>query len=476
MKSIYCFFLLFLPLFSENVSAQALPHNRLIVLSDIEAEVDDTESFIRLLLYANEIDIKGLIATTSVWKKTSVAPQAIHKLIRAYGKVQPNLLQHDARFPGANALAKLVKSGLPKYGMEGVGKGKDSEGSAWIIKVLEENDDRPLWISVWGGANTLAQALYSIRETKPPAEVKRLIAKLRVYTISDQDDSGIWLRNNFPDLFFIVSPGDDYGSTTWVAITSFVKGIDNDEISNSWLAKNIQQAHGPLGAAYPDVAYGMEGDTPSWLSLIPNGLNVPEHPEWGGWGGRYELYQPDFSTLKKGNSGVPFEPETRAIWTNTNDSYSPIVQKEYGRAVGRDTATINDNKVTLWRWRKDFQNDFAARMNWCIQSYKNANHPPIVVLNHPEQFTVKSGQLFGLDAGASTDPDGDNLSFLWLNYPEAGSYKKPVPIGAENIQGIYITAPEVQQKETIHFIVKVTDKGIPALTRYKRIIVTILPN
>jgi hypothetical protein len=472
---------IFLPVFfllifiSKPISAQEFQKHRLIVLSDIEAEADDTESFIRLLLYSNEIDIKGLIATTSVWKKKSVAPEAIRKLIRAYSKVQPNLLKNQTGFPSEDKLLMLVKQGLPKYGMEGVGKGKDSQGSEWIIKVLEEKDERPLWVCVWGGANTLAQALYKIKETKSPAEANRLIAKLRVYTISDQDDSGIWIRNNFPDLFYIVSPGDDYGSATWTGINSFIKGINNDEISNAWLAKNIQQGHGPLGAEYPDVAYGMEGDTPSWLSLIPNGLNEPEHPDWGGWGGRYELYKPDFSKEKKGGSGVPFEPETRAIWTNAIDSYSPFITKEYGRAVEKDTTTFTGNKVTLWRWRNDFQNDFAARMDWCTKTYKEANHPPVIVLSQPDHLTVKSGEGFGLDAIGSTDPDGDSISFLWFNYPEAGTYKKEVPASAENIHGIYIVAPEVQKEETIQFILKVTDKGTPALSSYRRIIVRILP-
>ena len=475
MKKSFSLTIFLLLLFSHLAHAHEYHKQRLVVLSDIEAEVDDTESFIRLLLYSDEIDLKGLIATTSIWKKTSVAPEAIKKLIAAYGEVQPNLLKHEAGFPTAQALLMLVKQGLAKYGMEGVGKGKDSEGSDWIIKVLEENDDRPLWVSVWGGANTLAQALYKIKETKSPAEAKRLIAKLRVYTISDQDDTGIWIRNNFPDLFYIVSPGDDYGSATWVAINSVVKGINNDEISNSWLEKNIQQGHGPLGALYPDVAYGMEGDTPSWLALIPNGLNDPEHPEWGGWGGRYELYKPDFSKEKKGGSGVPFEPETRAIWTNAIDSYSPFISKDYGRTVGKDTTSFADNKVTLWRWRNDFQNDFAARMGWCTKTYKEANHPPLAVLNHPDHITVKSGEGFGLDAIASTDPDGDNLSYLWFTYPEAGTYKKPITTSAENAHGVYIVAPEVQKKEIIHVIVKVTDKGTPALSSYKRIIVTVLP-
>jgi hypothetical protein len=456
--------------------AESNKKHRMIVLTDIEADPDDTQSMVRLLLYSNQIDIKGLIATTSCWHKTRVDPESIKKVIRAYGKVQPNLNKHEAGFPDAEALLMKVKQGLPKYGMQGVGDGKDSEGSDWIIKVLEEDDERPLWISVWGGVNTLAQALDKIRKTKTETEAKKLIAKLRVYTISDQDDSGIWIRNNFPDLFYIVSPGDDYGSATWSAINTYVDGINNEEISNSWLIENIQQGHGPLGAAYPDVAYGMEGDTPSWLSLIPNGLNEAEHPEWGGWGGRYELYKPDFAKLKKGESGVPFEPETRKIWTNAIDRYTPYINNEYGRTVRKDTVSFIDNKVTLWRWRDDFQNDFAARMDWCTKSYQEANHPPVPVLEHSEQITVKSGEGFGLNAFESYDPDGDNLSFLWFHYPEAGSYKKLIKVdGAENAHGAWVRAPEVEKTETAHFILKVTDKGNPPLSRYKRIIVTIVP-
>lgn len=450
--------------------------HRMIVLSDIEAEVDDTESFVRLMLYSNQIDLKGLIATTSVWKRTSVAPEAIRKVIHAYGKVQPNLLKHEAGFPTEESLLALVKQGLPKYGMLGVGEGKDSEGSELIIKVLEEKDERPLWVSVWGGVNTLAQALYKIEKTKTKAKAKELIAKLRVYTISDQDDSGIWIRNKFPELFYIVSPGDDYGSATWIAITSFIKGISNEKISNNWIAQNIQQGHGPLGVEYPEVAWGMEGDTPSWLSLIPNGLSSPEHPEWGGWGGRYEFYKPDFTKLKKGNSGAPFEPETRAIWTNATDTYIPYLPNNYGRAVKADSLSFTDYKVTLWRWRDDFQNDFATRMDWCTNPYQEANHPPVPVLSQPEEITVKSGEDLGLDAIGSTDPDGDHLSYFWFNYPEAGTYKKRIEITPENAHSMYIKAPKVDKPETVHIILKVTDKGTPSLSRYKRIIVNVIPN
>ncbi|MEA1787071.1 DUF1593 domain-containing protein [Arenibacter sp. GZD96] len=469
----YLFFLIaFLSLTFSQCLAQK---NRLLVLTDIEADPDDAQSLIRLLLYSNQIEIEGLIATTSVHQKSRVAPETIISILQAYGQVQPNLLKHEQDFPPKEQLLSLVKTGLPLYGMEGVGKGRDSEGSDWIIKVLEDKDERPLYVSVWGGPNTLAQALWKLRETKGKKEADRLIDKLRVYTISDQDDSASWIRKEFPNLFYIVSPGG-YFSSTWIAINRAIKGIDNSTSSNSWLATNIQQGHGSLGAMYPDVAYGMEGDTPAFLSVIPNGLNNPEKPNWGAWGGRYELYRPD-SIARGMTGGVPIGKETRPIWTNTDDTYSPVVSNEFGRTVKKDTLTFTDNQVTLWRWRDDFQNDFAARMDWCTQSYEEANHPPIPVLGHTEEITVKSGEVFGLDASGTTDPDGDSLSYLWFQYPEAGTYKKVIPHGlSENLYFIHtINAPEVSQPETAHFILKVTDKGLPTLSRYKRVIVTILP-
>jgi len=476
MKTIFTLIALSSVFISASVYAQAELKNRVIILSDIEADPDDTQSFVRLLLYANEIDIQGMVATTSCWHQTSVEPQSIKKVVQAYGKVHANLIKHEAGYPSEADLLKLVKEGPPVYGMLGVGEGKYSEGSDWILQELEKEDERPLWISVWGGVNTLAQTLHKIQDTKSKKEAKRLISKLRVYTISDQDDSGLWIRNNFPDLFYIVSPGDDYGSATWTGINNVVRGINNETISNSWLARHIQQGHGPLGAEYPDVAWGVEGDTPSFLSLIPNGLNEPEHPDWGGWGGRYELYKPDFSKLKEGGSVVRIAPETREIWTNADDSYTPHNPSEYGRAVRKDTASFTGCKVSLWRWRDDFQNDFAARMDWCLQSFEEANHPPVPVLAGPDHITVKSEEGFGLDASASFDPDGDNLSFLWFNYPEAGSYKTPIHIGgAENVHGLYMNAPRVEKEETVHVILKVSDKGTPALSRYKRIIVRVLP-
>ncbi len=449
---------------------------RVIVLTDMGADPDDEQSLVRLLLYANQLDIEGLVATTSCWQQNTIRPDFIHTILNAYEKVQPNLLQHEPGYPTADALRARLKHGIPAYGMNGVGEDKDSEGSDWIIQQLEKNDDRPLWISIWGGANTLAQALHKIERTKSPEEVKRLVAKLRVYTISDQDDSGAWMRRTFPDLFYIVTPGDDYGQATWIAINSVHDGIDNTTVSNPWLAQHIQQGHGPLGAAYPDVAWGMEGDTPAYLGLIPNGLNVPDRPDWGGWGGRYELSIPPFESIGEGVSIVEREPVSRPIWTNASDTFRPYQPGPHGRAVRKADRTFTGNAVTLWRWRDDFQHDFAARMDWCVRPYAEANHPPVPHLNHPERLTVKSGQGVTLDAYGSRDPDGDSISYLWFHYPEAGTHDELVTTGgAENVDRYSFTAPTVAEEVTLHFILRVTDKGTPTLSRYQRIIITVTP-
>lgn len=443
-----------------------------VVLTDIEADPDDVQSLIRFLLYSNQFNVEGLVATTSIHQKTRVAPESIADILEAYKLVHANLSRHEPGFPTYEDLISKVKAGPAVYGMAAVGKGKDSPGSDLIVKVLERADNDPVWFPVWGGPNTLAQALWKIREEKKPAEATRIFRKVRVYTISDQDDSGPWIRKNFPDVFYVVSPGYNYSNATWTGIAFQMPGSNAEVTSNKWLADNIQQGHGPLGALYPDVAYGMEGDTPSFMNLIDNGLNDPEHPNFGGWGGRYEYQIPEFVDSNTGRfrreNWPKDEPETRPIWTNATDSVlSPLDKKVYSGI-----------RETIWRWREEYQNDFAARINWTIKDVNECNHPPVVKLEHADKMTVKAGEPFFLSAKGTKDPDGDSMSYFWFVYKEAGSYKGPFsfrPYSPNLYRLPVVTAPAVTKPETIHFILKVTDKGTPALTRYKRVIVTVIP-
>ncbi len=170
-----------------------------------------------------------------------VAQQSITEILDIYKTIQPNLLKHEPGYPGANELVSKTVSGLAVYGMEGVGKGKDSPGSDLILKVLQRSDNDPVWFTVWGGPNTLAQALWRIKQDKSQSEAARIFRKVRIYTISDQDDTGPWIRKTFPDIFYIVTPGYSYSYGTWLGIAFPVPGSDAEITSNDWLAKNIQQ-------------------------------------------------------------------------------------------------------------------------------------------------------------------------------------------------------------------------------------------
>ncbi len=265
---------------------------RVFVLTDIENEPDDAMSLVRFLTYANHFEIEGLAATTSIHQQNRIAPERIRRIVQAFGKVRDNLERHEKGYPAADDLMGRVTEGIPVYGMNGVGEGMDSPASELLIEAADKDDPRPMWVTAWGGPNVLAQALWKVRKTRSGEELQKFVSKLRVYTISDQDDSGPWLREQFPDLFYIASPGfhagGAYHHATWSGISgdyfhARFSGADFTLVTNEWLEKNVRRK-GPLGAEYPHWEYLMEGDTPSFLNLIDNGLSLPERPDWGGWG------------------------------------------------------------------------------------------------------------------------------------------------------------------------------------------------
>lgn len=456
-------------------SAAASERCRVLVLTDIENEPDDAMSMVRLLVYSNQFDLEGLVATTSIHQQKKVAPGRIHEIVEAYGKVRDNLEKHESGFPTLEFVHSLISEGLPEYGMNAVGEGKDSPASELLIKSVDKNDPRPLWVTVWGGPNVLAQALWKVKKTRSKDELNRFVSKLRVYTISDQDDSGPWIRKEFPDLFYIVSPGFSSGGAYHVATWSGISGdnfhgrfagADFTTVTNEWLDKNVRKK-GALGAEYPRWEYLMEGDTPSFLNLIRNGLSDPEHPDWGGWGGRYELYTPRMQKWY-------LFPESRPIWSDAIDE-----------VFGSDGKWHSGNHETIWRWREAFQNDFASRMDWTILPVDKANHPPVVKIDHELQLVAKPGERINLSAKKSNDPDGDALSFKWFFYNEAGTFPvssatsgQPIEIKNFDQSQAWFEVPVSRVMPPgigkIHIILAVTDHGSPRLTRYQRVIITVV--
>ncbi len=458
---------------------------RLFVLTDIGNEPDDQMSFVRLLLYANELDIEGLVATTSTWQKEYGQPELLSWVLEAYGEVQPNLAKHSASYPTVEALRSRVSSGPDGYGLESLRKKDLSPGGAALFQAAQSGDARPLWITVWGGASVLAEMLMHARSTLPAAQLDALVAKLRVYSISDQDDAGPWIRREFPRLFYIVKPsspnGEEYGSATWTGISGDVyyrncAGADGSTVTNQWLETHVRKK-GPLGKHYPHFEFIMEGDTPSFLGLVNNGLASFRSPSWGGWGGRYVYRQP--------------YGEIHAIWTQGGDAFARVTSQD--AVFGIDGKLYLSDQATIWRWRTAFQHDFSARMDWTIKDFADANHAPTVMVNGlggtaPLRVPAEVGKPVILDATGSADPDGNRLSYRWFHYAEAGFVPgqalAKVTLGGVNTPRAEVTVTEACRPAWLpskdpcpdsraHIILEVTDSGTPSLTSYRRVILEV---
>lgn len=199
---------------------------RVLALTDIANEPDDQMSLVRLLVYSNEYDVEGLVATTSTWMRERVRPDVIYDVLDGYEQVQRNLARHHAELPHRGGVAGTgdERSDRVWDGRRGTRRGDPGRGADRTR--CRPTGPAPVWISVWGGANTLAQALLHVRSKPTPAQLEEFIAKLRVYSISDQDDAGPWIRREFPALHSIVMPstpdGDQYAyatvpATAWIS-------------------------------------------------------------------------------------------------------------------------------------------------------------------------------------------------------------------------------------------------------------------
>ncbi|OQB14020.1 MAG: REJ domain protein [Firmicutes bacterium ADurb.Bin193] len=435
-----------IPVLSASADPEA-SKPRLLVTSDIGGDPDDRQSMVRLMCYSNEFDIEGYVCTALAKDKgegLGPHPKYANEIITEYGKVRDNLLLHKSGYPTEAYLKSIVKTGATARDLFG-NANQDTEGSNWIITCADKDDPRPLNIAVWGGATELAQALWKVKNTRSAAEFEKFVSKLRVYSINKQDTGVDWLINNVPNLFMVVSYMP-VGSTTEQAFRGMYDGGDTTIANKEWIDTNVINNHGALGTKYPYATNARkfkEGDTPSMFYFLSDviGLSNADHPNWGGWGGRYAKLS--------GN-----------VWADTQDT------------VGGVTNYL----ATVWRWRPDYQNDFAARMDWCVKSYAQANHNPVAVVKGALTRTVGPNTQVKLDATASTDPDGNTLSYEWMYYKEAGNYASNISINNNTAATADFTAPSVSVPTQIHIILRVKDNGSPSLVGYKRVVVNVDPS
>jgi Protein of unknown function (DUF1593) len=445
------------PMGASSAMDRAYAKPRLLVLTDIGGDPDDQQSMIRLMTYANEFEIEGLIAsatnTSAERKQSGIRPDLIREIVESYGKVRPNLLLHRPDYPPAGQLLDRIKSGNPRRGLKNLGAGYDTEGSRWITTIVDRDDPRPLNITIWGGSTDLAQALWRARNDRNAEELKHFVGKLRVHAIGHQDTTGPWIVEQFPDLFYILSKAADKHDMREGAYRGMYLGGDESLTARAWVDARVRKDHGPLGALYPTKTWTApnphgclkEGDTPSWLYFLSTGLSDPAHPDWGGWGGRF---------------------------------------RSAGHGLFRDAAdtigTVTDARATIWRWRPAFQADFAARMAWCVKPVLGANHPPLAVLNGDKgirvaRVTTRPEEKVNLTAAGSSDPDGGRLMFHWFVYKEAGNYDLDVRLSHATAESTELVVPADSGGKTIHVVLEVTDSGEPALTRYRRAVIRVVP-
>lgn len=424
---------------------------RLLVLTDIGGDPDDTQSLIRLLMHSSELELEGLIASASgtpgELKEAVVRPDLILEIVNAYGKKEVALKKHSPYFPQAQTLRNLIKSGNPQRGWSNVGEGHDTEGSEWIIRMADKPDERPLNIAIWGGQTDLAQALWRIKNDRSQEAYETFVSKIRIYDIADQDGIFPQIREHFPGLWYILNKAPEGQDKRKAVFRGMYLGGDESLTSREWFEANVLEDHGPLGARYPQKTWTApnphslmkEGDTPSWFFFYPNGLQVPEHPEYGGWGGR-------------------FQPSGQGHYIDAQDQLG-----------GEQSA-----RVSVSRWRSDFQKEFAARMDWGVMDYASANHPPqLLVDGELQQLSAKAGASVRIKAPAATDPDDDALNYQWMFYPDAGNYTGKLPELTMNEDEVNFELPRASAGKSLHLILKITDEGSPDLSVYQRYIIQV---
>ena len=415
---------------------------RLIVCTDLGGtDPDDTQSMIHLLVCSNVIDIEGLISQ-QVWADYPEKTAKILEVINWYQEVLPRLKKQAAGYPDASYLRSITKQGQAKSNMSGVGVGKDSPGSELIISAVDKKgDNRPVWIAGWGGLNTVAQALWKIKNTRSKKAVNAFVKKIRIYDVLGQDDAGAWIAKNFPEIMYIRN-----------------KKIYGWAPSDDWTKNNVQNRM-PLGSHYPNRIWATEGDTPSFLYVYANGLNVPEHIDYGGWGGR-------FSTKKvSGIRGMDFIVKNGKDETQYDPYYMYGSSKEGIEAINK--------------WKQQIFNDFAARMLWTTTNeYSAVNHHPVAILDGDSSLKciykkAKAGNTLTFDASESKDPDGNQLDYKWFAYNEPSTYRGTVTIEKSSVSKCKVLVPSDASGKTIHLILEITDNGTPALTAYRRIVISV---
>jgi hypothetical protein len=261
-----CFLLLSLYCCKGNNQTEAY---RVIVSTDIGGtDYDDYQSMVHLFLYADTLDIEGIIASPF----GDGRKEHILEAIDAYEIDYPNLVAFSTKYPAPDSLRKITKQGA-LYDPGPVGYASATEGSEWIVACARKNDPRPLHVLIWGGIEDLAQALHDAPDILPRLRVHFIGGPNKKWSVNAYQ----YIAENFPGLWMIESNATYRG---W-----FVGGNQTGKWGNDEFVETCIKNFGAMGRYFYEKGKRMKmGDSPT-LTYVLNGN--PEDPSGPSWGGQF---------------------------------------------------------------------------------------------------------------------------------------------------------------------------------------------
>ncbi|WP_051315218.1 DUF1593 domain-containing protein [Algoriphagus terrigena] len=491
---------------------------RIIITAD--PELDDNNSLIRLILYSSDLQIEGLVYNSSQfhwsgdgkgtkwfvpgreydrfgmnecpctsWRWTE-GERFIHDIVEAYEKSYSNLKIHNPNYPDPEKLESVIRYGNIEFDGD---FSKDTPGSELIRELILDDKPGQLFITAWGGASSIARALYTIkRDFEFTNDWENIQAKINRKVIllpsGDQDDTfASYILPNWPNIEYRqFRQAPNYGYGAQIRATP----ENSPYLTSAWMKENISD-RGPLGELYrvwgdgkqmvkgdkvdyfgfagytneqlKEMGYFVwmpvqekgswlgEGDNHTFMNMLGNGLRAFENGTFGGWGGRVIKATQAEAIPGMGSSGSA--DDMAASLSNQNRAQTDL--------------------EPFPNYFPDAQRDFAARMKWAVTpNFQDANHAPVIQAVGPLTLMASPKQKIKLHVN-TTDPDGDEVMVKWNQTPVSGNDVQVSFSQSEGKNTELIIPENAKPGQTIHVIASATDGGSPALTSYQRIIIRI---